>query len=327
MPLKPKIIYNPTAGKGSAGKILPKVQALLRECGFDYDLTLTEGPGHALDLSRQAAEEGRPLVVAAGGDGTANETINGLMQANTDGNGNGCGNGPGRTALGVLPIGRGNDFAFGVGVPQDIGRACDNLIHGQRRRIDIGRVTGGDFPQGRYFGNGVGLGFDTVVGFEAAKIKWLTGAASYLAALVKTIFLYAHAPVYELVLDGATQQRPFLMVSVMNGRRMGGLFLMAPEGQPGDGMFDLCLAGQVSQIRILPLALTFISGKQGANSAVQMLRARQVSIRAIEGAIPGHADGETLCTAGQSLSIELCPGALEVISPVNGRNSENKGSA
>jgi YegS/Rv2252/BmrU family lipid kinase len=307
MPQKPIIIYNPAAGKGSAGKNLPKVLALLRERSFECDLALTEGPGHAQELCRQAAEEGRPLIVAAGGDGTINEVINGLMQAQT--------NGHGRPVLGVLPIGRGNDFAFGVGIPQDTALACDILINGHPRRIDIGHVTGGDYPQGRYFGNGIGLGFDTVVGFEAAKIKWLSGAASYLVALISTIFLYSRAPVYELVLDGAVRQKPFLMVSVMNGRRMGGTFLMAPNGHPGDGTFDLCLAGQVSQVLILPLALTFISGKQGDHPAVEMVRARQVTIRAIEGAIPAHADGETLCTAGQSLSVELVAGALEVISP------------
>lgn len=250
-------------------------------------------------------------MIAAGGDGTVNETINGLMQAHTNGNG--------RPALGVLPMGRGNDFAFGVGIPQDISLACDVLVNGQRRCIDIGLVTGGDYPEGRYFGNGIGLGFDTVVGFEAAKIKWLSGAASYLAAMVKTIFLYAHAPIYELDFDGVILQRPFLLVSVMNGRRMGGAFLMAPDGNPGDGRFDLCLAGQVSQVRILPLALTFISGTQGSHPAIEMRRTRQINIRAIQGTIPAHADGETLCTAGQSLSVEMRPGALEVVAPQNER--------
>jgi len=311
MALKPKIIYNPAAGKGSAGKNLHKVEALLHQHGFSYDLTLTEGPGHAQTLSRQAAEEGRPLVIAAGGDGTVNETINGLMLAQTNGNG--------RPALGVLPVGRGNDFAFGVGIPHDTELACHTLAQGQRRQIDIGKVTGGDYPEGRYFGNGVGLGFDTVVGFEAAKIKWLKGAASYLVALVRTIFLYAHAPIYEVDLDGDVSQQPYLLVSIMNGRRMGGSFLMAPDGHPGDGHFDLCLAGQVSQIRILPLAMTFFSGTQGEHPAIEMLHARQIRIRAIEGAIPAHADGETLCKAGQSLAIEMCPGALEVIVSQNGK--------
>ena len=302
---KPKIIYNPVAGHGSAGKILPKVESLLRERAFAYDLVLTERPGHAQVLSQEAAEEGRPLVIAAGGDGTVNETINGLMQARVNGNG--------RPAFGVLPVGRGNDFAFGAGIPGELDQACDTLVNGWRCPIDIGRVSGGDYPEGRYFGNGIGLGFDTVVGFEAAKIRWLPGAATYLAALIKTIFLYARAPVYEIIFDETTVRQPFLMVSVMNGRRMGGAFLMAPDGNNGDGILDLCLAGQVSQIRIVPLAITFIKGTQGLHPAIRQTQARKVSIRAIQGSIPAHADGETLCTAGQSLTVELFPGALDVV--------------
>jgi diacylglycerol kinase (ATP) len=310
MTLKPILIYNATAGKGSAGKRLPQVKALLAQRSFDCDLTLTQDPGHAQRLGQQAAEEGRKLVVAAGGDGTVNETINGLMRANLIGSG--------RPVLGVLPVGRGNDFAFGMGIPPEIERACDALVQNQRRTIDVGHVAGGDFPDGRYFGNGVGLGFDTVVGFEAAKIKWLHGGASYLAAVVKTIFLYAHAPIYELNIDDEIFHQPFLMVSVMNGQRMGGAFLMAPDSHPGDGSFDLCLAGDVKQIRILPLAATFISGKQKNDKDIRMLRAKRVSIRAINGGIPAHADGETLCTAGTALTIQILPGALEVIAGLNG---------
>ena len=306
MPLKPLIIYNPVAGKGSAYQHLPKVQELLHQKGFDHDLILTQGPGHALTLSRQAAEEGRDRVVAAGGDGTVNETINGLMQAHLK-------NGSGRPALGVVPVGRGNDFAFGAGVPTDVAQACETLAQGRRRKVDIGLISGGDYPQGRYFGNGVGLGFDAVVGFEADKIKWLHGAASYLVAVVKTIFLYARAPIYEVTYDDTTVTQPFLMVSVMNGRRMGGTFMMAPQSQPGDGVFDLCLAGQVSQIRILPLAVTFMQGKQAGHPAVKMARARRIRIRAVQGTIPAHADGETICKAGQALTIELIPTALDVI--------------
>jgi diacylglycerol kinase (ATP) len=302
---KPLLIYNPAAAKGRAGKILPHVLALLAQRGFDCDLKLTERPGHALELGRQAVSEGRSLVIAAGGDGTVNETINGVMEGEV--------NGGGRPALGVLPIGRGNDFAFGAGIPLGLEQACDVLVSGSRRRMDIGRVSGGDYPAGRFFGNGVGLGFDTVVGFEAAKLPWLTGAASYLVAVVRTLFLYAHAPVYEVTLDDQTLRQPFLMVSVMNGRRMGGSFMMAPEGDPHDGIFNLCLVGEVSQLRILPLAATIMQGKQEGKPAIRMTRSRRVHIRAIDGSIPAHADGETVCTAGEELAIELLPGALEVV--------------
>ena len=304
---QPRLIYNPTAAQGSAGKNLPKVQSLLAERGFKYVLLMTEGPDHARKLARQAAEDGCNLVIAAGGDGTVNEVINGLMQAELNGNK--------RPALGVLPVGRGNDFAYGIDLTTELIATIDILVKGDCRTIDVGRVTGGDYPQGRYFGNGVGLGFDTVVGFEAAKIKWIHGAASYLVALVRTIFLYSKAPVYEIALDGNKPfQRAFLMVSVMNGKRMGGSFYMAPNGKPDDGIFNLCLADQVPQLKILPLAAKFLKGTQQDHPAVKMMQARKITIRAIQGTIPAHADGETICTAGQALNIDIFPEALEVVS-------------
>ncbi len=310
MTLKPLLIYNPAANKGKAGKILPEVEEILRDAGFSYDLSATAGPGDALSFARLATAEKRPLVVAAGGDGTVNEVINGLMEANPNGND--------RPVLAVLPVGRGNDFAFGVGIPGELNEAVRVLREGRERIIDIGRVTGGDYPRGRFFGNGVGLGFDTVVGFEAARMKWIQGAASYLAAVVKTIFLYARAPVYEVVMDGETILQPFLMISIMNGRRMGGMFLMAPQSDNSDGELDLCLAGQVAQIKILPLAVKFIGGKQDGHPAIRMARARRISVRAIEGTIPAHADGETICEKGQALTIEIFPASLKVISSPKG---------
>lgn len=310
MNTRTKLIYNPAAGKGAAEKNYPKVQAALSQYGLEYDVTFTERPGHGQELARQAAEDGYDLVIAAGGDGTVNEVINGLMLADTNGNV--------RPALGVLPVGRGNDFAYGLNIPATLDDAAHALAENHRQKMDVGHVSGGDYPEGRYFGNGVGLGFDTVVGFEAAKIKWLHGAASYLAAMVRTIFLYAKAPVYEIVLDdGHPTQQPFLMVSVMNGKRMGGSFYMAPHSDPADGFFSLCLAGNVPQSKILGLATKFLNGSQYDHPAVNKAQAKKVTIRAVQGSIPAHADGETICTAGESLSIVIHPAALDVITKRN----------
>ncbi len=306
MSKRPLLIYNPIAAQGKALVNLPKVEAILKSHQFEYDLVQTDRIGAALQIAKQAAEEGRDLVIGAGGDGTMNEVINGLMRAELSGHD--------RPTMGVLPVGRGNDFAFGMGIPHDIEQSIEILVKNDRKKIDIGKVTGGDFPEGRYFGNGVGLGFDTVVGFEAAKIKWLHGIASYLVALVRTIFLYAHAPIYELTYNGKTIKQPYLMVSIMNGRRMGGSFMMAPNSNPMDGTFDLCLAGDVKQRRILPVALKFMSGEQEKDPDVTMDRTQRISIKAISGKIPSHADGETVCVAGDYIDIEIIPSAINIIS-------------
>lgn len=299
------LILNPTSGRGAGERSLPQVTSLMERNGLAYTLLRTERPWHAAELARQAAGEGYAVVVAIGGDGTANEVLNGLMQARHQGDG-----GP---AMGVLCVGRGNDFAIGVGVPKDLEAGVAALAANHRRRIDLGRVEGGLYPQGRFFGNGVGIGFDAVVGFEALKLKRLTGFPSYIVAALKTIFLYYRAPEVHLQTDGIDLTLRALMVSIMNGRRMGGGFWMAPQAQHDDARFDLCLAAEVSRLQILALIPRFMQGTQAGHPAIHVGRARRVRVTALQGSLPAHADGETLCTEGHELSLEIVPAALEII--------------
>ena len=305
-----KIIVNPVAGRGEGEKAFPVIQKLLEDLGLDFDMQRTEAPGHAIQLAEQAALEGWDVVTAVGGDGTANEVLNGLARARL--------NGDSQAALGVITVGRGNDFGFGVGIPPDIELACRSLAQDQRRWLDVGCVRGGDYPQGRYFGNGVGIGFDAVVGFEALKLKRLHGFPSYIVAALKTIFLYFHAPTLQIEFNDQALLQPSLMVSIMNGRRMGGGFMMAPQGKTDDGLFDLCIAGQVSRIGIFGLIPRFMQGTQAGHPAIHTARAAKVTVTAVQGSLPAHADGETLCTAGQKLELEILPKMLQVIVPAEG---------
>lgn len=303
--LRHKIIVNPTAGRGAGGRAIPEIVRLLDELDLDFDLVETERPWHAAELAQEAATAGYDVAVAVGGDGTANEVLNGLMMAQAAG-ADSC-------ALGALCAGRGNDFAYGMGIPQDLEAACRMLAQGARRRIDVGRVTGGRYPEGRYFGNGIGIGFDAVVGFVAKDMRRLSGFASYIAAVFKTVFLYYEAPLTEIVLDEGTITQPSLMISVMNGRRMGGGFMMAPTSEPDDGLFDLCIAHQVSRAGIFGLIPHFLRGTQASQKAIRMAQARRVVITAQRGVLPAHGDGETLSREGRQLTVELVPQALEII--------------
>ncbi|HDQ46410.1 MAG TPA: diacylglycerol kinase family lipid kinase [bacterium] len=300
------IILNPASGKGAGDRSEPEIRKLWTGLGLGFDLVRTERPWHAAEIARKGVKEGYDVLVAAGGDGTANEVLNGLMQAVEAGEGS--------AALGLLGVGRGNDFAFGVGVPHDVTRDTLILKEGKKRIIDVGRVTGGRHPEGRYFCNGVGIGFDAVVGFEAARFKRLSGFPAYAVAAVRTIFLYNQAPVLRLEFNDESMDIPALMVSVMNGRRMGGGFLMAPEGLPDDGLLDLCIVTQVPFRTFPGLISRFTKGTQPGHRAVRMVRTTRIVVTSVSGSIPAHADGETLCESGESLAIELLPGRLEVIS-------------
>ena len=308
MPTQTVFIVNPISGRG-AGKIAAgELKNLAVNAGLDHKIVMTDEIGHAIRLSREAAEGGAEVVVAVGGDGTANEVLNGLMQASQAGSG--------QAAMGIIGVGRGNDFAYGVGVPAGLEIGFQNLIQGTRQPMDVGRATGGLFPTGRYFGNGVGIGFDAVVGFEAAKLKRLHGFMNYMVAALRTMFLYYHAPQVRIELDKETVTLPALMVSIMNGRRMGGGFMMAPHSKIDDGLLDLCIVGQVSRMGILGLIPKFTAGTQAEHAAVRMRQSQRVNVIAEKGSLPAHADGETLCTEGMSLALELLPGALEMVRKV-----------
>ena len=214
--------------------------------------------------------------------------------------------------MAVLPVGRGNDFSYGIGIPHELQSSCDLLASRLIRKVDVGKVTGGDHPEGLYFGNGVGIGFDAVVGFVAAKSK-LTGMLTYLVAAIKTIFIYFKPPMLEITLENKTFQMPTLMVSVMNGQRMGGGFMMAPTAKPNDGVFDVLLVKEVPQSAMIGIMLKIMKGTQASDPAVSTAQTRKLFVKSLNGEIPAHADGVTVCEKGTELTIEILPAELEMI--------------
>ena len=302
---KYKIIVNPISGRGFALKMIPVIEEKFKELGLDFDLVQTERPWHAAELAKKAALDGYDVVVSASGDGTANEVLNGLMQAKKLG--------ATGTAMGIITVGTGNDFAYGMSIPGNFDECFTVLKEDKRRLMDIGLVKGGDYPQGRYFGNGVGMGFDAAVGFEAVKIRWTRGLLAYLIAALRTVFLYFKAPYVQITFDGTSLEQESLMTSIMNGQRMGGGFYMAPKGDPGDGWLDLCIATSASKLRIFQLITYFMKGTQATQPEVKTAKAQKISIKALKGTMPAHCDGETLCYNGTQLEIELLPQQLEFI--------------
>jgi diacylglycerol kinase (ATP) len=300
-----KFIVNPIAGQGSGKLALPEIDRMAHENSIDFEIVSTEYPGHAIDLAHAAAVDGYDTVVAVGGDGTANEVLNGLMLA--------WNNGYRNTNMGIIGIGRGNDFAYGFGIPKGLQAGFQVIKQGNHSLMDVGKVVGGNYPQGRYFGNGVGIGFDAVVGFEAIKLTHLHGFMNYIVAALRTIFLFFHAPLVRIDYDDKTITQPSLMVSIMNGRRMGGGFMMAPEARTDDGLMDLCIVGQLSRLGILTMIPRFMKGTQATQKQIKTGRAGMVHVVALNGVLPAHADGETICTAGSELKVEIIKQPIEIL--------------
>ena len=303
--MKTTVILNPVSGRGRAGKLAPHIEQLFRAAEIDFDLLLSERPWHTAELAEDAAHQGVDAVIAAGGDGTVNEAINGLMHAQSDGFI--------KPAQGVLSIGTGNDFAASLNIPAKLESAVQVIGNNARRIIDIGLLHGCRLQKSRYFANCVGIGFDAAGGVLAEKITWASGLPAYLIAALQNILIYYKAPTLEIKMDAETIHMPSLLVSIMNGRRIGGGFWTAPDARMDDGLFDLCIAEEVSRPRMLSLLPHFLRGTQATQPEIQMKHAARIEIIATKGVMPIQTDGEILDDACREVSIEILPKQLEVI--------------
>jgi len=299
------IILNPAAGKGKAAKQHPKIERFLRNKWRNFEIITTKGPGDALNLARDLPINDNDITVAAGGDGTCNEVVNGLLTR-------GFSRPP---VFGILPVGRGNDFASTPGISQDIEKALDLLIDAKEKPLDAGFVKGGFFPEGRYFINGIGIGFDTKVGFEAAKMKLKSGI-TYAVGAIKMLIRYDPSPVIQIRYDGKEVTLPAVLVSIVNGRRMGGSFFMGPEALLDDGLLDICFVQhQKTRLKLLKIMSHYTKGTQGSCEGVNFDRGMKFSLNALEGGMAVHCDGETVCYDGKELEITCIPKALRLIGP------------
>jgi len=300
------VILNPIAGKGHAEKRIPEIEAFFFRHKLPYEIILTERPGHAITLAESYAMMDNTIIVAAGGDGTCNEIINGLMHASAKLNDK-------IPVFGVLAIGRGNDFAYSADIPVGLGEDLMRIKDGKPVAMDVGEVKGGDYPDGRYFGNGLGIGFDTIVGLEAAKMDHVHGSVAYALGAIKTLVKYPSAPDIDIQYGNKTLSILPALISVMNGRRMGGTFFMAPKGKMDDGLFDICMTKQGTRRKLLGAMIAYTKGTQGERDDTITARSEHISVEALSGTLAVHADGETICEAGKKLDIINHKHALFII--------------
>jgi diacylglycerol kinase (ATP) len=331
--MKYQVIVNPIAGRGFGARTTPTIHRLLSEHGLDFDLVSTTYPGETIELARRAVLDGYDVVVAAGGDGTYHEAINGMIAAH---DGSTPDDGVIGT-IGVLPVGSGCDFSYAAGVPSNIEDACLRLARGTHKTVDLGRViVDGDenHPGTRYFDNTMGIGFDGVVTLEARKYKRLRGMALYLPVVLKTVFISFEAP--RLVIEyqesatpppqklGGTAipmaqggplrrlERTTLMAVVCIGQREGGGFYVAPDAENDDGLFDVLLADNLPRLQILGMLPHIMKGTHQGKRGVTMLRSRQIAITSPDPLI-AHADGEMLCTDAHRIECQVAAQRVRVI--------------
>jgi diacylglycerol kinase family enzyme len=291
------VIFNPVAGRGLAAR---RLDSLRRALAGRADFQATHGPGHAEELALRAAEEGFPLVGAAGGDGTLHEVANGLLRADRP-----------DTGLAVFPIGSANDYAFTLGLEPgwwERPHAAVELLP-----VDVGLAIAPDGRQ-RHFMNALGLGLNGAVNLESRRIRRLRGLARYGCAMVRAMFRHYTHPLTTVTLDGKERRVPTLALSVALGRREGN-FLLAPDAELDDGLFDYLHAGPVSRLELLRYVPAMISGGLPADHPrLWRGRCRQVLLTS-EAPLTVHIDGEFFTLPEQdvrSLEVRILPARLRV---------------
>ncbi|HEY5636979.1 MAG TPA: YegS/Rv2252/BmrU family lipid kinase [Burkholderiales bacterium] len=305
------VIVNPVAGRGRVRAQWPQAEQALRRAGVRFEAVETAVAGDAERRAAQAAAEGR-CVIAAGGDGTVHEVVNGLLRAS---------NGADTVPLGVLPLGSGDDFAKMLppaAIPGARARGLDDAVAriaaGQVQRFDAGRIEAGDAADGvRFFANGMDIGFGARGAANAAAMpQALKGQARYLGALAKTLVHYANPRVRLTLDDAAPLELETTMTAIMNGRSFGGSFWVCPQAEVRDGWLDVMIASALGRIAILGLVPRIMRGTHVGDARVQMRRARRVRI---ESASPMavEADGELPFAPVHRLEVTVLPGVLRVL--------------
>jgi len=293
-----KIIVNPYAGRWKAKAAIANIEQACQKIGLVYELAVTDEPGHGIKLAREAALAGFSPIVAAGGDGSINEVVNGLMQAAGDGMA-----GP----LGIIPLGSADDFAYALDLEKEIEAACRVIQMGHTRTVDVGCVNG------RFFGNNSAVGLEPVVTITEAAIKWGKGVPRYILAAVKTVFSRESWRM-QLTWDDGEYNGPTTLVSVGNTRRTGGAFWMTPNASVDDGYLDFVFAGELGWLKRLRLLPTLLNGSHIERPEVTYTRTTCLTI-ACDPPTPIQADGELFELSATRVEYTILPGRLQVIVP------------
>jgi YegS/Rv2252/BmrU family lipid kinase len=264
----------------------------------------SERPGHGIELAESAARGGADLVVAVGGDGTLNETVNGLVRAG------------GATELATIPLGTGMDFVRTYGIPTKFEDAVRVAVDGRPRTIDVGRVSYREWSGGeaeRYVANVGSVGMSAAVAQRANGMsKALGGKATFFYALTRVFLGWQNTSVSVQLEDGTRRDGRMHDVIVANGQWHGGAMWLAPNAQPDDGLFDIVVIGDVTKRDFITTAPKIYKGTYLAHPKVDLLRARRVVVDAPE-RLPIELDGEQVGTT--PVRFEIVPGAVRVRVP------------
>lgn len=300
-----KLIINPNADMGNAWRQASDLRPIAEEYG-GADWAGTVYPTHAVELAKQAAEDGYEIVVAAGGDGTVHEVVNGLMQVPASK----------RPKLGVVPLGSGNDFAHILGMHEKPDRALKQIMEAKPRKIDLG-VVEDEHGRKEYWDNSINIGFGGSVNIYSHSMPVLRGFLMYFAAVVLTIVRHYDVLEMNLKTDQDEWQQDVMMFAICNGPREGGGFLTAPDAVVDDGLLNFTAVKKMSRAMMFRMIPEFMNGTHGKFKQIAMGTLKSIDIDCPQPLVL-HLDGETyagFASDVHNLRIKILPNAIEVLAP------------
>jgi len=300
---KVKLIFNATADMGQAWQIANDLRPIIADYGHAH-WSGTVYPTHATELASQAMEQGYDMVIAIGGDGTVHEVINGLMLIPEKK----------RPILGIVPVGSGNDFAHAIGLPDKPDVALVHALRGEPKPVDLGLLSD-ETGRREYFDNTLGIGFDAVVTIRSHKLPVVRGFLMYLTAVIQTIILNFNPMQLHVETDAETWDLSTLMLTLCNGSREGGGFLVAPQACNNDGLLEYATIRKVSRLMMFRLVPEVMRGTHGRFKQVRMGTFHKMTLHS-DRPLYIHADGEIYTgfnTDIRRLSLEVVPGAIRVV--------------
>ncbi|WP_409273300.1 diacylglycerol kinase [Neobacillus sp. SCS-31] len=268
-----RIIYNPTSGREIFKRNLPEVLDKLEKAGYETSCHATTGAGDATRAARIAVERRYDIVIAAGGDGTIHEVVNGL--ANQDY----------RPKLGVIPMGTTNDFARALHIPRDIDAAVDIIVKGNRIPVDIGRIND------KYFINIAGGGRITELTYEVpSKLKTMLGQLAYYLKGVEMLPSIKASHVC-IEYDGKLfeGEAMFFLVGLTNS--IGGFEKLAPDASLNDGMFTLIILKKLNLAEFIRVATLAVRGEHIHDEHVIYTKANRIKVHSND-KVQLNLDGE-----------------------------------
>jgi diacylglycerol kinase (ATP) len=294
----PALFLNPIAGRGRGGRRLSRILELMETAGIRPLVHQSAGVGDLESRVREAVQDGATQLIVAGGDGSIHEAVNGIMAAG------------GGAALGIVPVGTGNDFAKAAGIPLDWEAATTLLARriaddAKPRRIDLGRMND------RWFANGAGIGLDAKVTRIARSYRWPIGNLVYLAAIFHAMADGIATPDILIEADELQWDGPLTLANISNGPWVGGMFHIAPMANNEDGILELLIAAPVTRRRIVQLLPKLMRGSHMEEPEIAHASVRRVRVSASV-AVPSHLDGEVQPLQTE-FDIEVLPDALQLL--------------